>query len=100
MSLRTILFVGVAAVGLAAAGCENRRETAAAPEVAKPAVVAAKAPERGGEPVVRVRIEAGIETITFDGPTKLEIHPADQPDAKQVVSTPLAIRRTGGQWAA
>jgi stage II sporulation protein D len=78
----------------AAAACETRREVAppaVTPRVTRPA-------ERGGEPIIRVRIRQEAQTLRFTGPARVRIYPADQPLHKQLLSTPLTIHRSGGQW--
>lgn len=82
-------------LGLVLAACEGPREAATPPPLVQGPV---KAVERGGEPIVRVRIRQAIGSVTLAGPTKLEVYAADQPEAKQLLSTPLTIRRSGGQW--
>jgi len=88
----------IACLSLALLACESRRE--AVSSGARPGVEQrpVQPPERGGEPVVRVRIGRGAQVLRLTGPAKVRIYPADQPLHKQLLSTPLTISRSGGQW--
>jgi stage II sporulation protein D len=56
-------------------------------------------PKPAGEPVIRVRIVERGERITFTGPSKIQIAPADRIDQKLLVSTPVTLQRIAGQWS-
>lgn len=51
-----------------------------------------------GEPIIRVRIERDADEITFNGPTKIQLRPADREGESQLLDTPFTIRRSGEAW--
>lgn len=51
-----------------------------------------------GEPNIRVRIQRGAGQVTITSPTKIQIYAMDDPSSKQLLSTPLSLRLSAGQW--
>lgn len=73
-------------------GCEKSSSSAPAPVI----TAERKLP---GEPIIRVRILRDADSVTFTSPTKIQVYPLTDPTRKQLVSTPLTVKLSVGQWA-
>ncbi len=76
-------------------GCESY-EPAQVSEPREPAPI--QAVQRGGEPVVRVRIARAAGRLEITGPATLKVYPQDRPDQYHLIATPTTLSRLGGQW--
>jgi SpoIID/LytB domain protein len=80
---------------MAGLGCEPRSSS---PATAPMTATTTTAPKPPGEPVVRVRIARAVTELHITGPSQVQIAVADHPETKQLLSTPVTLRRVGGQW--
>lgn len=51
-----------------------------------------------GEPTIRVRLDEAAAEVTFNGPTKIVIRAAERDARRQLLDTPVTIRRSGNAW--
>lgn len=50
------------------------------------------------EPMLRVRLQAGVEGVTIDGPARAIVGLVARPKDEQQLATPLTITRANGVW--
>lgn len=97
---RWVILFALVSSGLVA--CDPARETATErPSVAPPPLptpTQLQAIKRAGEPVVRVRIQRGVEKITVTGPTQLQLSSTASPERTQLVNSPIEFFRRGNHW--
>ena len=75
--------------------CESHRESAPPPATRAAPL---KPAERGGEPIIRVRVRSGIDTVRITGPSRIAVAPEGSPELRQIIATPMTLSRKGGQW--
>jgi len=55
-------------------------------------------PPRAGEPSLRIRLLAGVESATIAGPARVMVALASRSNDSQLLSTPITISRSGPVW--
>ena len=94
ISARITKLIGSALIAITASalflgGCEKS---------AAPPTMTTAEQKLPGEPNIRVRIQRGVGKVTLTSPTKVQVYALDAPASKQLLSTPLTLRLSAGQW--
>jgi stage II sporulation protein D len=94
----SIVILLLAALLLIAPGCDRSTSTTPPPSPAGSSAATAPPLKKMGEPIIRVRLVEGSQTITITAPSRVQLQAVGKPESRQLLSTPVTIRRVSDSW--
>ncbi len=91
----TVEIVAILIVSMLA-GCDRTSSTTPPPRPT--GVTQTPAHKQPGEPIIRVRVVPETDTLTISAPTRVQMHSVGRPDTRQLLATPVTLKRVGDSW--